>query len=65
MPVCDESPAIEPIPKRRARRRERVPDHLTPAELGRFFGAIDSKRDEAMFRVMYCKGLQKPLSKHA
>ncbi len=43
---------------KRARKQETIPDHMTPAELDRFFRVIESKRDQAMFRVMYCKGLR-------
>lgn len=42
-------------------RRDRSPDppkSLEPAELEALFGVIKSKRDEAIFRVMYCKGLR-------
>lgn len=47
-----------PLKKRRQRKQEKTPEHLTPAELLRFFAAIESKRDLAMFRVAYCKGLR-------
>lgn len=33
-------------------------DFLTPQELERFFGAIASTRDRALFRVCYCKALR-------
>jgi len=35
-----------------------APKGLTPVQLEAFFAVIDDKRDAAMFRVMYCKGLR-------
>jgi len=43
-------------PKRRI--SEEPPKYLTPAQLQDLFRVIDSKRDEAMFRIIYCKGLR-------
>ncbi len=56
----DELASLQSLKRKRrtSRKQEKTPDHLTPAELQRFFGAIESKRDQAMFRVMYCKGLR-------
>lgn len=58
--TAEELAALQGLkPKRaRARKKQRTPEHMTPGELGRFFDAIESKRDLAMFRVMYCKGLR-------
>lgn len=43
-------------PKRR--RDQEPPKFLTPNELQSLFAVIRDKRDEAIFRVMYCKGLR-------
>jgi len=46
--------------RRESRRRAspEPPKSLSPAELDSLFRVIKSKRDEAAFRVMYCKGLR-------
>ena len=55
----DEIRSLQSLKKRRApRKQDKTPEYLTASELGCFFAAIDSKRDEAMFRIMYTKALR-------
>ena len=55
----DELRALQSLKKKRKPRTpDKTPEYLTAHELESFFGAITDKRDEAMFRLMYCKALR-------
>lgn len=54
------APSAENNYKRRLRRTRSAdpPKALTTQQLASFFEVLKDKRDEAIFRVMYCKGLR-------
>jgi integrase/recombinase XerD len=45
-------------PAKRKRRPQKQPGYLQPEEVERFFRAIESPRDRALFRLMYHAGLR-------
>ena len=51
------TPAAEQKPKRK-RRPKKQPGYLLPEEVDRFFRAIESPRDRAIFRLLYHAGLR-------
>src|SRR5436309_957034 len=55
----DELHALQALKKKRKpRTQDKTPEYLTAHELESFFSTITDKRDEAMFRLMYCKALR-------
>jgi site-specific recombinase XerD len=57
---ADKPEASAAKPKRPAAKRRDLDDslYLEQTEIGRFFKAIESKRDRAMFRLVYHRGLR-------
>ena len=64
MPLTDLSalnsppPPADLVPQKKKRKTKKQPGYLQPEEVDRFFRAIDSPRDRAIFRLMYHAGLR-------